>query len=429
MYVCIVVVYVLLCSVLYLLCVYSSSVCVCVYTCVCMYSVQQQQCMYTCMYVCMCMHSTQCMYVCVCTISPSLSLCVLSLSVCTTTTVCMYVYTMYYCIVVVYVLLRYVCMCTTTIVCMYVCTTILCVYAQYCSTLCVYIGSMCMQYTVCVCIVHSVYVYSMCVYVCIAHSVCVYVCMCCCCVRVSLALAACACVLPGCAYASTVSVYSVYGARDVASSRQWLPHSVQMCSESAVRQIEAAAVGTQQQSGVLCVQYIMLGQQLLAGLLAAVQQCMYVYVGMVCVSISWTVVQYWYCCCYDYLFIIIIYLFIVYSLLYVCLLALCAWARSRPLCRGWVSMRLQGAVFVGLQTLCVQSGTKMGGCISGKYFFRKRDFVFPGQNNPEILFRFRNTNFLSYPINLLKKFLYRISVWSDDLSNRARADKTKKHRN
>ena len=346
--------------------------CMCMYVYMCVY-VQCIVVVYVYMYVCMCVCVYVCMYTCMCVyvycLSPSLSVCVLSLSVCTTTTVCMYVYTMYYCIVVVYVLLRYVCMCTTTIVCMYACTTILCVYAQYCGTLCVYIGSMCMQYTVCVCIVHSVYVYSMCVYVCIAHSVCVYVCMCCCCVRVSLALVACAraCVLPGCVYASTVSVYSVYGARDVASSGQWLPHSVQMRSGSAVRQIGGCG------SRYLVVVRGLVRIIYYAGVIAVSRPpcrrfsvCMCRYVNVVCVPISWIIIQYLLLLLL-YLLFIIIYLFI-YSLLYVCLLALCAWARSRPLCRGWVSMRLQGVVLAGLQTLCVQSGIKRGGVLREKNF-------------------------------------------------------------
>lgn len=127
------------------------------------------------------------------------------------------------------------------------------------------------------------------------------------------------------------------------------------------------------------------------------------------------------------LFVYYNYLFIVYSLLYVLIGAVCVGTQQ-------VSIQgVAGHATIGccacwtIDFVCIVRN-KDGGCIMGKNFFRKRDFVLSGQNNPEILFRFRNTNFLSPPTKSVKKFLYRISVWSDDLLNRARASEYKKSR-
>ena len=211
MYVCIVVVYVLLCSVLYLLCVYSSSVCVC------MYSVQQQQqCMYTCMYV----YAQHIMYVCMCVyyLSLSLSLCVCVVSLCVYYDHCVYV-------CVYYVLLYSSSVCTTTL-CVHV-YYYYCMYVCMCTTtLSVYVESVCMQYIVCVCMCvdTSLCVCVQYVCVCITYSVCVcmYVLLLCACVASPHSLRACvlpgACGLgqgcvPGCVYASIVSMHSVSDTR------------------------------------------------------------------------------------------------------------------------------------------------------------------------------------------------------------------------
>ena len=205
------------------------------YYCMCVYRVQQQY-VYTCMHVCV----VVCMYTCVCVSS-------LPLSVCT----CVYRVWVLLILLCVYYVLLYSSSVCTTILRVYVCVSLYYVYTGVCVCSTLYV-------CVCVWIHYCVYVYSMystqcmrIVCVCMYSTQCMYVLLCTC---VASPCSLRACVLPGacslaqgrvsgCVYASTVSVYNVSHVRGLASSRQWLPHSVQMRSGSAVRQIGSCGIG------------------------------------------------------------------------------------------------------------------------------------------------------------------------------------------